>query len=126
MPHQCVRCGTSYADGSQELLKGCNCGSKFFFYIRAKDIEEAKNITINITQEQRKEIEQDIHEFVKDKFEADKPVVLDIEAIRVLEPGSYEIDLTKLLKKQPLVYKLEDGKYIINLDYAFKNAGEEK
>ncbi|MFA5175785.1 MAG: Zn-ribbon containing protein [Candidatus Nanoarchaeia archaeon] len=124
--HQCVRCGISYPDGSQELLKGCTCGSKFFFYIRAKEIEEAKSIAIDLTKEERVEIEKDIQAFVKDKIEDDKPVVLDIEAIRVLRPGQYEIDLTKLLKKQPLVYKLEDGKYIINLDYAFKNAGEEK
>ncbi|MBS3143917.1 hypothetical protein J4446_03535, partial [Candidatus Woesearchaeota archaeon] len=32
MPHQCVRCGNMYEDGSEEILKGCSCGSRFFFF----------------------------------------------------------------------------------------------
>ena len=40
MPHQCVRCNTMYPDGAQEILKGCSCGARLFFYIKKK---EAKN-----------------------------------------------------------------------------------
>ena len=38
MPHQCVKCGDLYPNGSEELLKGSKCGARFFFYVREKDI----------------------------------------------------------------------------------------
>ncbi|MEK6849039.1 MAG: Zn-ribbon containing protein [Nanoarchaeota archaeon] len=34
MPHQCVRCSTFYVDGAKELLGGCPCGGKLFFFIK--------------------------------------------------------------------------------------------
>ena len=34
MPHQCVHCSKLYPDAAQELLKGCECGSHFFYYIK--------------------------------------------------------------------------------------------
>ena len=44
------------------------------------------------------------------------PVILDLESVRVLKEGKFEIDIVNLFKKgRPLVYKLEEGKYIIDL-----------
>jgi len=41
---------------------------------------------------------------------------LDFESIRVTGEGKFEIDLANLFnQKQPLVYKLEEGKYLIDL-----------
>ena len=54
----------------------------------------------------------------------DRPVVLDIEAIRILQPGKYELDLVHLFKKDPLIIKLEEGKYVIDLPQAFKQEKE--
>jgi predicted nucleic acid-binding Zn-ribbon protein len=51
----------------------------------------------------------------------DKPVILDIESIRVLKPGQYEIDLVDLFKGKPVIYKLEEGKYIIDLASTFQS-----
>ncbi len=45
MPHQCLKCGKVYADGSQEVLKGCaGCEGTRFFYTKDKlnDIEREK------------------------------------------------------------------------------------
>ena len=50
MPHQCIRCGKEYPDGSEALLSGCSCGAKFFFFFREKMPEkfaEAKFSHIN-------------------------------------------------------------------------------
>jgi predicted nucleic acid-binding Zn-ribbon protein len=45
---------------------------------------------------------------------------LDLESIRVIRPGKFEIDLINLFtKKRPLIYKLEEGKYIIDLSTSF-------
>ena len=127
MPHQCVRCNTLYQDGSQEILKGCSCGARLFFYIKKKDIEEGKELINNLTEEDKKNIEEDVTEIMHIKNEEeDKPVILDFEAIRVLQPGKYELDLVHLFKKDPLIIKLEEGKYIIDLGQAFKMEGEKK
>ena len=45
--------------------------------------------------------------------------MLDIESIRVLKPGKYELDLIHLFKGEPLVFKLEEGKYVIDLPASF-------
>ncbi len=125
MPHQCVRCNILYPDGAQEILKGCSCGARLFFYIKKKDVDEGKELISELTEEDKKHIEEDVAEILHIKQEdLDKPVVLDLEAIRVLKPGKYELDLVHLFKKDPLIIKLDEGKYVIDIAQAFKK--EEK
>ncbi len=53
--------------------------------------------------------------------EEDTPVILDIESVRVTGAGKFEIDLVNLFSKErPLIYKLEEGKYIIDLASTLK------
>ena len=127
MPHQCVRCGKMYVDGSKELLKGCSCGSRFFFFMKKDSIERAKKLSADLTKTDRMQIERDVEDIVelKDNFK-EGPVFLDIESIRVLKPGQYEIDLINLFKKKPLIYKLGDGKYIIDLISTFDSFKNKK
>ena len=125
MPHQCVRCNTMFPDGAQEILKGCSCGARLFFYIKKKHIEESKELISNLTEDDKKHIEEDIAEILHIKQDTeDRPVVLDIEAIRVMKPGKYELDLVHLFKKDPLIVKLDEGKYMIDLGQAFKEKWE--
>ena len=120
MSNQCVKCGTIYEDTSNELLKGCSkCGGKFFFFVKKDALEKMKALTINLTKDERQEIEEDILELTGlDKV--DQPVILDIESIRVLKPGQYELDLVDLFRGKPVIYKLEEGKYLIDLATTFK------
>jgi predicted nucleic acid-binding Zn-ribbon protein len=130
MPHQCVRCNNFYEDGDKIILSGCPCGGKLFFYIKKEKIAELKNKTASLSEEQRKEIETDVFDLVGSEIDRDEPVVLDIESIRVLEPGKYELDLVHLFKKDPLIFKLEEGKYMIDILQTFKqfvgNKGKDK
>jgi len=121
MPHQCVRCGNMFKDGSKDLLTGCSCGSKFFFFIKKAKLEEAKNISAKLTDKDRVQIEKDVEDIVDYKLKGEGPVFLDIESIRILKPGQYELSLIDLFKKKPLVYKLEDGKYVIDLVSTFNS-----
>ena len=116
MPHQCVRCSKILPKASEELLKGCSaCGSHFFFYIREDQLEKAKLDPIQIPEEQRAEIERDVREIVGIE-EEDTPVILDLESIRITGPGKFEIDIVNLFNEnRPLIYKLEEGKYLIDL-----------
>ncbi len=120
MPHQCVRCSKFYEDGAEELLKGCPCGGKLFFYIKKDKLEQAKEVTVNLNNQQKEEIEKDVFDILGTDINQDEPVVLDLESIRIRQPGKYEIDLVHLFKKDPLIYKLGEGKYIIDLIKSFK------
>ena len=124
MPHQCVRCNIMYKDGAREILTGCSCGSRFFFFMKQQQIEEVKNMTVNLTDQEKDQMEKDALELVGEA-RPDKPVILDLESIRILKPGKFEIDLVDLFKGNPLVYKLEDGKYVIDIATVFKGRKEE-
>ena len=120
MPHQCVRCSSMYEDGATELLQGCKCGGKFFFYMKKQDIKTVQEMTVKLTTEDKQQMESDALDLVGEK-KPSMPVVLDLESIRVLKPGKFEIDLVDLFKGKPLVYKLEDGKYIIDIVSTFNS-----
>ena len=123
MPHQCVRCNHLYQDGAQEILKGCSCGARLFFYIKKKHIEEGKVLVSNFSKEDKDQIEKDVTEILHIKNEDNnKPVVLDLESIRVAGPGKYELDLVHMFKNDPLVVKLEEGKYVIDLAQMFRES----
>ena len=122
MPHQCVRCNTFYEDGAKEILHGCSCGGKLFFFIKKEKLDQLKKLSEEsaLTKKEKEQIEQDIFDLVGSDIDRDQPVVLDIEAIRVMRPGKYEIDLVHLFKNEPLIFKLEDGKYMIDLVQSFE------
>ena len=120
MPHQCTKCGKVYPDASNEILIGCICGSKFFYYIRQEKFEQLQNEKDQILEELNKadkeQIEKDIRELTGLDKKPDEPVILDLESVRVISPGKFEIDIVNLFSKnRPLIYKLEEGKYIIDL-----------
>ena len=126
MPHQCVKCGEMYDDGSSDILKGFSCGGKLFFYIRKEKLKE-KQPQINLSKKQKEQIEKDVYDIMGEKIDRDKPIVLDIESVNILRPGSYELDLVSLFNsKNPLVYKLEEGKYLVDIAETFKKMNEEK
>tara|TARA_Y100000310_G_scaffold144893_3_gene144186 strand:- start:12503 stop:12847 length:345 start_codon:yes stop_codon:yes gene_type:complete len=109
-----------YEDGATELLQGCKCGGKFFFYMKKQDIKTVQEMTVKLTKEDKQQMESDALDLVGEK-KPSMPVVLDLESIRVLKPGKFEIDLVDLFKGKPLVYKLEDGKYIIDIVSTFNS-----
>src|SRR3989338_1077419 len=103
MAHQCVRCNKIYPDASNEILKGCSdCGGKFFFFIKKEALEQVKEATSQLTIE-------------------DKPIILDLASVNILKPGKFELDLVRLFKGEPMVYRLDEGKYIIDIAETFKN-----
>jgi len=128
MPHQCVRCNTFYDDGSEEILKGCPCGGRLFFYVKKEKLEEAKKVSeqVKLTEKEKEQVEKDVFELVGSHIDKEEPVVLDLESIKVVKPGKYELDLVHLFKGDPLIFKLEEGKYMIDIIETFKKAREKK
>ena len=129
MPHQCTKCGKVYPDASNELLIGCICGSRFFYYIRQEKFEQLQNEKDQILEELNKvdkeQIEKDIRELTGLDKKPDEPVILDLESVRVIRPGKFEIDIVNLFSKnRPLIYKLEEGKYVIDLASTLNDKSE--
>ena len=116
MPHQCVHCGKIIESGSRELLEGCKeCKGHFFFYIKYEQLQQIREQPIEIPTEDKKQIEKDVREMAGIS-EDTAPVILDLESIRVMGEGKFQLDIVNLFnKKRPLIYKLEEGKYIIDL-----------
>lgn len=129
MPHQCVKCGAFYPDRSDEIITGCaHCHGKLFFYTKkGKDELLAEQRQHPLTAEEKTRVEEDVYDLIGDEIDRDKPVVLDLENIRVEKPGTYDLDLVSLFHEgQPLVYKLEDGKYIVDLIETFAKLRKKK
>jgi predicted nucleic acid-binding Zn-ribbon protein len=128
MPHQCVRCGKFYDDASKEILKGCNCGGKLFFFIKKEKFEKAKEVidTAKLSEKEKDQIEDDVFDLVGVNKDSEEPVILDLESIKIKKPGQYELDLVHLFKGDPLIFKLEDGKYMIDVVESFKKLRDKK
>jgi len=119
MAYKCVHCGKMYGDESEEVLSRCNkCGKKFFFYIRKEQIDKIKVVaeeSVELSSEEKTQVEQDVREIIGMEDE-EVPVFLDFESVKVIKPGKYLLDLGKLFEMgKPKVYKLEDGKYVVDL-----------
>lgn len=97
-------------------MKGCNkCGGKFFFYVKEEHIKQVDEETKNLTEKEVKEIEQDVRDIVPEEMREDETVILDLEAVKILKPGKYMIDVTTLFTQRPIVIKVGPGKYEIDL-----------
>ena len=112
-----------YESATKELLEGCSCGSHFFFFIKKEQLEtlrQNKLPAIELKQEEKVAIEKDVREMIG-AVDEDRPVILDLESIKVSGPGKFEIDVVSLFnKKRPLIYKLDEGKYVIDLASTLK------
>jgi predicted nucleic acid-binding Zn-ribbon protein len=127
MPHQCVNCSRIIPAGSREILEGCaSCHGRFFFYIKDEQYAKLKEnkLEVEMPEADKERVEREVRE-IAGITDMDAPVILDFESVRVTGSGKFEIDIAKVFRKdRPLVYKLEEGKYIIDLATTFGNFKE--
>jgi predicted nucleic acid-binding Zn-ribbon protein len=115
MPNKCTCCGKVHPDDANYLIQGCDqCGCKFFFYVKEENLKQATEELQQLSAPEVQEIESDVREILPEASK-EETVVLDIEAIRIIKPGKYEIDVTNLFNQGPLVIKVGSGKYEIDL-----------
>jgi predicted nucleic acid-binding Zn-ribbon protein len=115
MPHKCTKCGREFKEGSTEILKGCpSCGGKKFLFVREaerhRDVLEEKSIDVIVeeTQEEVLEVKPEPRKHVE-PYER-------VESIRVLKPGSYELNIEKLAQSDEVVVKLgKDERYLVDI-----------
>jgi len=145
MPYKCLSCETIYDDFASEVGKGCSCGSRLFFYLTQEKLNKigGKKLNNPVIQENREMKDQikeavnadeenemeknEIRKKVEQIKEMDKKtgIVVDFETIKFIREGKYSINIKKLFgKKEPRIYKLNDGKYVIDFDGMSNSIGE--
>ncbi|MCJ7450648.1 MAG: hypothetical protein MUP58_02810 [Candidatus Nanohaloarchaeota archaeon QJJ-9] len=125
MPHRCLNCGREYEKGDEELLEGCECGSTLFIFEKKpgeKDEEKLKDTKETVMEE----IDNYLSSIKNNEEGAgDTNIRFDLQSIRVLEEGVYEIDLKKLLDNVPLIVEVKESSYYLHLPSVFTE-GDEK
>jgi hypothetical protein len=132
MPHKCTKCGREYKDGSTELLKGCaSCGGKKFLYVKEseinKDVFEEKTIE-EIASELNEEVLEVVEPAAKRKTKKEVEMFDRVETIRIVGPGSYELNIDKMAKSDERIVSVggEEGSYIIDLMSMAKDEPKKK
>ncbi|WP_445476113.1 Zn-ribbon domain-containing protein [Methanococcoides methylutens] len=134
MPHKCTRCEKIFEDGAEVILSGCpNCGWNKFLYV--KDMEPNTDIEDTVAEElpekEKAEITDPADQFIR---EIDDIIGIDhqerevveeegerVESVRILGPGSYELNLNSLLERDEIVMAIkQDGTYAVDLSSAFR------
>ncbi len=116
MPYRCVNCGRLYEDNDPQVLKGCeDCGGKLFVYVpKEMEVEKVeKEVSIEIKERGEGKIDLTV------KSGSEEISIEGVETIIVEEPGTYIIDVDKLMKGHPIVLKTDDGTYRVYLPSLF-------
>ena len=116
MPHKCTRCGKLFRNGSSEILSGCpSCGWNKFLYVMGKEEADPKAPAID---ELISKVE--IGDKIEDKSDVPTEDTKRIESIRILGPGSYELNIKTLLDRKEIIMALkENGTYVVHLPSIF-------
>ncbi|UCD14069.1 MAG: hypothetical protein JSW60_01240 [Thermoplasmatales archaeon] len=103
MPHQCLKCGRIFEEGSSQLLKGCpECGGNRFFFTKQPLDENERNI---ISNEVNKDITSKIMETLVEKDVFDKSgkwVTIKPKEIRKLIKEKIIEEEVKTDKQEPV------------------------
>ena len=135
MPHKCTRCENIFTDGAVEILNGCpNCGWNKFLYVREEpEAPPSDTVADDVKREPAKKFLKEIDDFlvdhgveVKEKVEQE-PDEDRIESVRIMGPGSYELNLDALLERKEIIMAMkEDGTYMVHLPSVFDNKKTKK
>jgi uncharacterized protein len=124
MPHRCVKCGKEYKEASFEVLKGCEqCGGKKFLYTRVQPAGEPAKTAARSAKTDRPESGQPVSDTGKKPVVPEKKVdtahVLEgdrVESIRIVSPGTYELNISKMAESDERVVATGgDGSYMVDL-----------
>lgn len=139
MPHKCTKCESIFKDGAAIILNGCpKCGWNKFFYVRddvvplevkahgelsepaSKFIKEVDELLGKPVEGTALEKAQELSEEKTSQESQSKEIGDRVESVRILAPGTYELNLESLLERDEIVMALkEDGTYIVHLPSVF-------
>lgn len=114
MPHRCVKCGREYRTNECEILKGCReCGSKKFVFVPLVEREKEPSTPdeVPVKREEKEPKEEESPDFVP------VPAHDRLESIRIVSPGTYELNIEKLAGSDERVVGVGkgEGSYLVDL-----------
>ncbi len=116
-------CGTVYEEGSDAILDGCECGNRFFFYFRKISDKEASKLKSEHNLQEVESLKTVIG--IKDG----EPMIDkgdDIWNIKVKGDGVFEIDISSLMMKEPVILAGDEGRYLVSLPSIFEGLEKSK
>lgn len=111
MVHTCAKCGKVYPDSSAEILIGCSeCGGKKFYFerpdIRLKRIPADRDTPVPASPPSE----------ASEKYPLEDNVGSRVESIRIVAPGTYELNIEKMAQSDDRVVGLgREGSYAVDL-----------
>ncbi|MCK5659781.1 MAG: Zn-ribbon domain-containing protein [Methanosarcinales archaeon] len=130
MPHKCTKCEHVFVDGDANILNGCpECGWNKFLYVgnRASRNEDKKKAETAAENSGVKEIDDVLGNDAEEETKTRQEKGPRVESIRILEKGSYELNIDALMTRKELVMAMkEDGAYEIHLPSMFKEIDKGK
>ncbi|WNY26375.1 Zn-ribbon domain-containing protein [Methanolapillus ohkumae] len=136
MPHRCTKCGAIFSDGDSVILTGCpQCKWGKFLYVREEvvaadssradadssgfsEIEKTKWPDAKIDQSDsiNRVLENIDNVLDSDEMKKQEPDRNRVDSIRILDSGSYELNLGSIMDKEEIVVGIkEEGQYAIDL-----------
>jgi uncharacterized protein len=126
MPHKCVQCGRDYKDASPVILRGCeSCGGRKFLYVGEND--RNRDVLLEQSAEALAKEAPD-HVLVVSTEQEGKTESLDrVESIRIIAPGTYELNIEKLANSDERVVGIgTEGNYLLDLHSMIKPGKDKK
>ncbi len=137
MPHKCTKCENIFRDGAAIILNGCpKCGWNKFLYVRDETtlLPEKTQMPAGSIPPAASKFIKEVDELLGNKPVPPQPVPKElkaetkpeevgerVESVRILSPGSYELNLDSIMKRDEIVMALkEDGTYIVHLPSIFQ------
>jgi uncharacterized protein len=121
MPHQCLKCGKIFEEGSAQLLKGCpDCGGNRFFFTKEPLNEEERGA---ITEKAGKDINTAIMELMGDQGE--KIIEQSGSWVKV-KPKDVRKAMEKHISKQEKINPVDKESIDIITDENYRQAAIQK
>ncbi len=110
-----MQCGREYKDASPAILKGCeSCGGRKFLFVgdkdRNRDVLQEKS-TVTLAEESFAKVLE-----VQPDPAGEKDFGTRVESIRIVAPGTYELNIEKLADSDERVVSIgTEGNYVVDL-----------
>jgi len=110
-----MQCGREYKDASPAILKGCeSCGGRKFLFVGDKDrnldVLQEKS-TVTLAEESFAKVLE-----VQPDPAGEKDFGTRVESIRIVAPGTYELNIEKLADSDERVVSIgTEGNYVVDL-----------
>lgn len=113
MPHRCVKCGREYRTNECEILKGCReCGGKKFIFVPLVERQVEQKPPEHVTVREEKKPKDEANEDIIPVSDYNR-----LESIRIVSPGTYELNIEKLAGSDERVVGVGkgEGSYLVDL-----------